>query len=595
MALAPKTVLTYPLNGTNRDFTIPFEYLARKFVQVTLVGKDRTILTLNIDYRFTQRTIITTTKPWGPADGYERIEIRRYTSATERLVDFSDGSILRAYDLNTSQVQSLHIAEEGRDVASDTIGVNNGGDLDARGRKIVNLADAVSDGDAVTLRQEKAWGASTLKQANRSEQQANSSHASRIASDDAARRSGESAAQSLSSAQGSHQDAERSIAARKGSETARDKAKKWAEAGSGVQVEPGLYSAKAWALTSGDYAGQANSSKVAAANSASQSLKDADRSKAEANRAAAEAHKLGSANQFMGTIDSIQGNKVIFKGPHHIADALFIQREGSKLADNKYAYIGHYANGNFTLGNSPTGDLLTLSTGGNMGVAGAVIAGGALGVKARNNVDNAGLWFYTPEQAARGAIYCRTSGAIVMSPAYGLPGSPRLTVSFNTDGSVWTQAGIYLAADGKTKLAQDGNITSTIYLGGTLHYNLSRLRDAITTPRENKVTLWIAKPPSAPNWSIGATIVLNDDVRNYTSFTSHWDSTMSGRVCILTGLRELATYPFGTQIYMGAGNGVFYGVKFNDLGDGSYRSLTMVDAGNGAVALPVIYGFRKEV
>lgn len=595
MALAPKTVLTYPLNGTNRDFVIPFEYLARKFVQVTLVGKDRTILTLNIDYRFTQRTIITTTKPWGPADGYERIEIRRYTSATERLVDFSDGSILRAYDLNTSQVQSLHIAEEGRDVASDTIGVNNDGDLDARGRKIVNLADAKSDGDAVTLRQEKAWSASTLNQANRSEQQANISSAqARISTQQANLASGRAAA-ALASQNAANTSRQQAEAAQINGEAARDKAKQWAEANSGVQVEPGLYSAKAWALTSGDYAGQANSSKVAAANSASQSRKDADRSKAEANRAAAEAHKLGSANQFMGTIDSIQGNKVLFKGPHHIADALFIQREGSKLADNKYAYIGHYANGNFTLGNSQTGDLLTLSTGGDMRAAGAVIAVGALGVKVRNNVDNAGLWFYTPEQAARGAIYCRASGAIVLAPAYGLPGSPRLTVSFNPDGSVWTQAGIYLAADGKTKLSQDGNITSTIYLGGTLHYNLARLRDAITTPRENKVTLWIAKPPSAPNWSIGTTIVLNDDVRNYTSFTSHWGATMSGRVCILTGLRELATYPFGTQIYMGAGNGVFYGVTFNDLGDGSYRSLTMVDAGTGATALPVIYGFRKEV
>ncbi|WP_152687712.1 phage tail fiber domain-containing protein, partial [Pseudomonas fildesensis] len=34
---APKTVLTYPLNGAQRDFPIPFEYLARKFVVVTLI------------------------------------------------------------------------------------------------------------------------------------------------------------------------------------------------------------------------------------------------------------------------------------------------------------------------------------------------------------------------------------------------------------------------------------------------------------------------------------------------------------------------------------------------------------------------------
>uniref|UniRef100_A0AAT9S9R9 Tail fiber protein n=1 Tax=Yersinia phage vB_YenP_WW2 TaxID=2973654 RepID=A0AAT9S9R9_9CAUD len=47
MANAIKTVLTYPLDGSNRDFNIPFEYLARKFVVVTLIGVDRKVLTLN--------------------------------------------------------------------------------------------------------------------------------------------------------------------------------------------------------------------------------------------------------------------------------------------------------------------------------------------------------------------------------------------------------------------------------------------------------------------------------------------------------------------------------------------------------------------
>ena len=134
---APKTVLTYPLNGAQKDFTIPFEYLARKFIAVTLIGKTRQTLTLNSDYRFTSRTNVTTTKAWGPGDQFTSIEIRRVTSATDRLVDFADGSILRAYDLNTSQVQSLHIAEEARDLTADTIAVNNDGDLDARGRRLV--------------------------------------------------------------------------------------------------------------------------------------------------------------------------------------------------------------------------------------------------------------------------------------------------------------------------------------------------------------------------------------------------------------------------------------------------------------------------
>ncbi|WPH66405.1 tail fiber protein [Klebsiella phage VSG32] len=172
MATTIKTVMTYPLDGSTTDFNIPFEYLARKFVRVTLIGVDRKELILNQDYRFATKTTISTTRALGPADGYNLIEIRRYTSATERLVDFTDGSILRAYDLNISQVQTLHVAEEARDLTADTIGVNNDGDLDARGRRIVNVADAKDSGDAINLGQIQRWNDSALNSANRAKQEA---------------------------------------------------------------------------------------------------------------------------------------------------------------------------------------------------------------------------------------------------------------------------------------------------------------------------------------------------------------------------------------------------------------------------------------
>lgn len=186
MATTPKTVKTFPLNSSAKDFNIPFEYLARKFVVVTLIGATRRELILNTDYRFTTATTITTTKAWGPSDNFTLIEIRRLTSASERLVDFADGSILRAYDLNISSVQSLHIAEEARDLTADTIGVNNDGNLDARARRVVNLADGVEDGDAVNLRQQKQWAQSALSQA--------------MASAASAQASAQSAAQALASA-----------------------------------------------------------------------------------------------------------------------------------------------------------------------------------------------------------------------------------------------------------------------------------------------------------------------------------------------------------------------------------------------------------
>lgn len=166
MANVIKTVLTYQLDGSNRDFNIPFEYLARKFVVVTLIGVDRKVLTINTDYRFATRTTISLTKAWGPADGYTIIELRRVTSTTDRLVDFTDGSILRAYDLNVAQIQTMHVAEEARDLTADTIGVNNDGHLDARGRRIVNLANAVDDRDAVPFGQLKTMNQNSWQARN---------------------------------------------------------------------------------------------------------------------------------------------------------------------------------------------------------------------------------------------------------------------------------------------------------------------------------------------------------------------------------------------------------------------------------------------
>lgn len=166
MANVIKTVLTYQLDGSTRDFNIPFEYLARKFVVVTLIGVDRKVLTLNTDYRFATRTTISLIKAWGPADGYTTIELRRATSTTDRLVDFTDGSILRAYDLNVAQIQTMHVAEEARDLTADTLGVNNDGHLDARGRRIVNLANAGDDRDAVPFGQLKTMNQNSWQARN---------------------------------------------------------------------------------------------------------------------------------------------------------------------------------------------------------------------------------------------------------------------------------------------------------------------------------------------------------------------------------------------------------------------------------------------
>lgn len=145
------TIIIYEGDGTRTDFTIPFDYLKKSFVTVrlgtgnTLTGGDYG--DTDSDYYFLDKTTIRLKV--APASG-ESLTIRRYTSATERVVTFKDASILKATDLDTSQVQAFHIAEEGRDILEDSLSVNREGNWDAKGKRIINVGAPVADNDAIT-------------------------------------------------------------------------------------------------------------------------------------------------------------------------------------------------------------------------------------------------------------------------------------------------------------------------------------------------------------------------------------------------------------------------------------------------------------
>ena len=144
-----KTVIQYPTGST--EFDIPFDYLSRKFVRVSLVSDDNRRLLSNItEYRYVSKTRV---KLLAGTAGFDRVEIRRYTSASDRIVDFSDGSVLRATDLNVAQLQSSHIAEEARDAALMAMPQDDAGNLDARNRRIVRLAPGIAGTDAINKNQ----------------------------------------------------------------------------------------------------------------------------------------------------------------------------------------------------------------------------------------------------------------------------------------------------------------------------------------------------------------------------------------------------------------------------------------------------------
>lgn len=147
------TIIIYEGDGTRTDFTIPFDYLKKSFVTVrlgavtTLTGGDYG--DTGSDYYFLDKTTIRLKV--APASG-ESLTIRRHTSATERVVTFKDASILKATDLDTSQMQAFHIAEEGRDAINDAIIGDKEGNWDAKGHRIINVGTPIKDNDAVNLK-----------------------------------------------------------------------------------------------------------------------------------------------------------------------------------------------------------------------------------------------------------------------------------------------------------------------------------------------------------------------------------------------------------------------------------------------------------
>lgn len=150
------TIIIYTGDGTRTDFTVPFDYLKKSFVTVrlgtvtTLTGGDYG--DTGSDYYFLDKTTIRLKV--APASG-ESLTIRRHTSATERVVTFKDASILKATDLDTSQMQAFHIAEEGRDAINDAIIGDKEGNWDAKGHRIINVGDPIKDSDAATLKRYK--------------------------------------------------------------------------------------------------------------------------------------------------------------------------------------------------------------------------------------------------------------------------------------------------------------------------------------------------------------------------------------------------------------------------------------------------------
>jgi hypothetical protein len=129
----------YTGDGATDTFTITFTYQDTNEISVTVDGVAETGLTFP-----STTTVQLTSAPASDA----LVRVRRTTSLTSRSVDFASGSVLTEEDLDNSNIQVFHAAQEAIDTSNDAISLDDDDKWDANSKVIKNVATPVSDNDA---------------------------------------------------------------------------------------------------------------------------------------------------------------------------------------------------------------------------------------------------------------------------------------------------------------------------------------------------------------------------------------------------------------------------------------------------------------
>src|SRR5210317_303970 len=131
--------VTYTGNGSTTQYSIPFEFIDSTHVKAFIDGVETSAFTIS------SSTLTFTTAPANAST----IRIERQTPNNQRLIDFTDGSVLTEQDLDKSADQNFYIAQEITDDSASKLGLDTDDKYDAQNKIIKNVADPVNNTDAV--------------------------------------------------------------------------------------------------------------------------------------------------------------------------------------------------------------------------------------------------------------------------------------------------------------------------------------------------------------------------------------------------------------------------------------------------------------
>lgn len=142
IAIKLATSITYTADGSQTNFSVPFDYLRPAFVHVAINDAE-----VSEGFTISNRMIMFDSAP--AKDSI--VHIYRNTPTT-RLVSWVDASILKAKDMTISEVQQLHILEEASDWSKTNSIVldEESGVWQGRKFRVSNIADPKDAQDAVT-------------------------------------------------------------------------------------------------------------------------------------------------------------------------------------------------------------------------------------------------------------------------------------------------------------------------------------------------------------------------------------------------------------------------------------------------------------